>query len=93
MASSPSSASAPTSSMGMLAPFTNELDHIAPSFNIDGTQIQILQTPADFYETLKVRFTYGGKLGVILLMLIGTLGPNTKCGETNIPIYFVYREI
>jgi len=38
----------------MLAAFTNELDRIAPRFDIQGSQIQILQTPADFYSTLKV---------------------------------------
>lgn len=39
----------------MLAPFIGELDKIAPSFPIDGSQIRILQTPSDFYETLKDR--------------------------------------
>lgn len=41
-------------SAGMLAPFCNELDRIAPSFKVDGSQIQILRTPAEFYETIKV---------------------------------------
>lgn len=41
------------SSAGMLAPFISELDKIAPSFPIHGSQIRILQTPADFYDTLK----------------------------------------
>jgi len=44
---------AATSSAGMLAPFVNELDKIAPSFKIDGSQIRVLQTPTEFYETLK----------------------------------------
>lgn len=39
----------------MLAPFTVELDKLAPSFKVNGSQIHILQTPADFYEALKVR--------------------------------------
>jgi CDP-diacylglycerol--glycerol-3-phosphate 3-phosphatidyltransferase len=39
----------------MLAPFANELDKIAPSFDINGSQIRVIQTPVDFYETLKVR--------------------------------------
>jgi hypothetical protein len=39
----------------MLMPFVSELDRIAPSFPIDGSQIRVLQTPAEFYETLKVR--------------------------------------
>ena len=41
-------------SSGMLAPFVTELDRIAPAFDIKGSQVQILQTPTDFYETLKV---------------------------------------
>ncbi|KAI1391578.1 uncharacterized protein F4822DRAFT_190286 [Hypoxylon trugodes] len=45
----------PTSSAGMLAPFVNELDKIAPSFKISGSQIHIIQSPIDFYETLKAR--------------------------------------
>lgn len=48
---------APSSSpgtAGMLAPFFGELDRIAPSFKVDGSQIHILRTPTEFYETLKV---------------------------------------
>lgn len=41
--------------MGLLAPLVSELDRMAPSFDIRGEQVRILQTPADFYETLKVR--------------------------------------
>lgn len=42
------------SKAGMLAPFVNELDKLAPSIDIRGDQIQILKTPSDFYEALKV---------------------------------------
>ncbi|KAK4235903.1 hypothetical protein C8A03DRAFT_17398 [Achaetomium macrosporum] len=45
--------SPPMSSAGMLAPFVGELDRIAPSFNINGSQIHVLRSPAEFYETLK----------------------------------------
>jgi CDP-diacylglycerol--glycerol-3-phosphate 3-phosphatidyltransferase len=38
----------------MLGAFTSELDRIAPKFEIEGSQIQILRTPSEFYETLKV---------------------------------------
>jgi CDP-diacylglycerol--glycerol-3-phosphate 3-phosphatidyltransferase len=38
----------------MIGAFTNELDRIAPKFEIHGSQIQILQEPKEFYETLKV---------------------------------------
>lgn len=39
---------------GALAPFVTELDRLAPSFDVRGEQIQIIRTPAEFYETLKV---------------------------------------
>ncbi|KAL0943744.1 uncharacterized protein CTRU02_201631 [Colletotrichum truncatum] len=48
-------ASSSGSAAGMLAPFASELDKIAPSFSINGSQIRIIKTPADFYETLKDR--------------------------------------
>ncbi|CVL13247.1 probable phosphatidylglycerophosphate synthase PEL1 [Fusarium proliferatum] len=40
---------------GALAPFVTELDRLAPSFDVRGEQIQIIRTPAEFYETLKDR--------------------------------------
>ena len=42
------------SKVGALAPFANELDKLAPSIDLRGEQIQILKTPAEFYDTLKV---------------------------------------
>jgi CDP-diacylglycerol--glycerol-3-phosphate 3-phosphatidyltransferase len=42
------------SQASMLGAFTSELDRIAPKFEIQGSQIQILRTPSEFYETLKV---------------------------------------
>ncbi|KAK4679783.1 CDP-diacylglycerol--glycerol-3-phosphate 3-phosphatidyltransferase [Podospora pseudoanserina] len=49
----PGAQSAATSSAGMLSPFVSELDKIAPSFRINGSQIRVLQSPTEFYETLK----------------------------------------
>ncbi|KAK4114777.1 hypothetical protein N656DRAFT_705016 [Canariomyces notabilis] len=46
-------ASPPPSSSAMLAPFVGELDRIAPSFRVNGSQIRVLSSPAEFYETLK----------------------------------------
>ncbi|KAM3457469.1 hypothetical protein NHJ6243_007806 [Beauveria neobassiana] len=43
------------SKAGILAPFVNELDKLAPSVDLRGDQIQILKTPSEFYETLKER--------------------------------------
>lgn len=47
--------SSPTPNASLLAPFVTELDRIAPSFKINGSQIRVLQSPAEFYETLKDR--------------------------------------
>ncbi|KAK8112097.1 uncharacterized protein PG998_008554 [Apiospora kogelbergensis] len=55
MPSSAAPASSSPGSAGMLAPFVNELDRIAPSFQIHGSQIQVIRTPSDFYETLKAK--------------------------------------
>lgn len=38
----------------MLGGITNELDRIAPRFEIKGSQVDILDSPGAFYETLKV---------------------------------------
>jgi CDP-diacylglycerol--glycerol-3-phosphate 3-phosphatidyltransferase len=55
----PTSGASPASQSpaALLAPFTVELDKLAPSFKINGSQIHIHQTPAEFYEALKVRNT------------------------------------
>lgn len=38
----------------ILGAFTDECDKLAPKFEVEGSQIQILRTPSEFYETLKV---------------------------------------
>ncbi|KAG7121016.1 CDP-diacylglycerol--glycerol-3-phosphate 3-phosphatidyltransferase like protein [Verticillium longisporum] len=51
-------AAAPVSSSpfgGPLVSFMNKLDELAPSFDINGSQIEIIREPAGFYETLKGR--------------------------------------
>ncbi|OTB18133.1 hypothetical protein K445DRAFT_19697 [Daldinia sp. EC12] len=60
-----------SSSAGMLAPFVNELDKIAPSFQIDGSQIRIIKTPTDFYETLKTRIRSAKKRIFLSTLYIG----------------------
>jgi CDP-diacylglycerol---glycerol-3-phosphate 3-phosphatidyltransferase len=45
----------PASAVGLLSPLTSELDRIAPSFDLCGDQIEVIQTPAQFYSTLKDR--------------------------------------
>ncbi|KAF2128567.1 CDP-diacylglycerol-glycerol-3-phosphate 3-phosphatidyltransferas-like protein [Dothidotthia symphoricarpi CBS 119687] len=46
-------ASTPQSQASMLATITTDLDRIAPRFEIQPEQITIIQTPAEFYKTLK----------------------------------------
>jgi CDP-diacylglycerol--glycerol-3-phosphate 3-phosphatidyltransferase len=46
--------STPQSQASMLATITIDLDKIAPRFEIQPDQITIIQTPSEFYETLKV---------------------------------------
>ncbi|KAK7420209.1 CDP-diacylglycerol--glycerol-3-phosphate 3-phosphatidyltransferase [Neonectria punicea] len=54
-AGAPPASPSPASGVGALAPFVSELDRLAPSFDVRGDQIRIIQTPAEFYETLKDR--------------------------------------
>ncbi|KAI1127882.1 hypothetical protein F5Y10DRAFT_292564 [Nemania abortiva] len=61
----------PTSSAGMLAPFTNELDRLAPSFRINGSQIQIIKSPTDFYETLKTKIRHAKNQIFLSTLYIG----------------------
>ncbi|KAF2205148.1 CDP-diacylglycerol-glycerol-3-phosphate 3-phosphatidyltransferas-like protein [Delitschia confertaspora ATCC 74209] len=48
-----SGAPAPQSQASMLATITTDLDRIAPRFEIQPSQIHIMRTPTEFYETLK----------------------------------------
>lgn len=49
--STPSSVNAPAP----IRALTDELDRLAPRFDVEASQIKILETPSEFYETLKVR--------------------------------------
>jgi CDP-diacylglycerol--glycerol-3-phosphate 3-phosphatidyltransferase len=46
--------SIPQSQASMLATITSDLDKIAPRFEMQPEQITIIQSPAEFYATLKV---------------------------------------
>ncbi|KAA8625712.1 CDP-diacylglycerol-glycerol-3-phosphate 3-phosphatidyltransferase [Pyrenophora tritici-repentis] len=50
-------ASTPQSQASMLATITSDLDRIAPRFEMRPEQIEIIQTPAEFYETLKSKIS------------------------------------
>jgi len=84
---SPSSNATSVSSFGA---FTNELDRIAPRFEIHGSQIKVLRTPAEFYETLKVGICMdSGKEYYTDGMCTGK---DTSCGGEDLSLYFVYRK-
>ncbi|RVX71505.1 hypothetical protein B0A52_05077 [Exophiala mesophila] len=51
-----------------LAGVTSELDHIAPRFEVDPSQIEILDSPVVFYETLKAKIR-GAKRRIFLSTL------------------------
>ncbi|CAE7009564.1 hypothetical protein HRS9139_01594 [Pyrenophora teres f. teres] len=50
-------ASTPQSQASMLATITSDLDRIAPRFEMRPEQIEIIQTPTEFYETLKSKIS------------------------------------
>ncbi|RKF74902.1 CDP-diacylglycerol--glycerol-3-phosphate 3-phosphatidyltransferase [Golovinomyces cichoracearum] len=47
---------APISHYSTLKEFTDQLDLISPRFKIHGSNIKIISSPSDFYETLKTKF-------------------------------------
>ncbi|KLU90162.1 CDP-diacylglycerol-glycerol-3-phosphate 3-phosphatidyltransferase [Magnaporthiopsis poae ATCC 64411] len=55
----------------MLAPFVEELDKLAPSFKLHGSRIRIIQTPADFYETLKDKIRHAERRIFLSTLYIG----------------------
>ncbi|CZS93801.1 probable phosphatidylglycerophosphate synthase PEL1 [Rhynchosporium agropyri] len=73
----------------MLGAFMNELDKIAPKFEIQGSQIDILRSPAEFYETLKVRLIptlHMQKMGSADGMITGQ---GLGSGEPHFSIYII----
>jgi CDP-diacylglycerol---glycerol-3-phosphate 3-phosphatidyltransferase len=61
----------PPSTIGALSPLTTELDRIAPSFDLHGDQIEVIQTPAQFYETLKARIRSARRRVFLSTLYIG----------------------
>jgi len=54
----------PTSAPSPLGAITVELDRIAPRFEVPASQITILDSPANFYSTLKVRYSTVSVVGL-----------------------------
>ncbi|CAI6333289.1 unnamed protein product [Periconia digitata] len=53
----PPATSGTQSQASMLATITTDLDRIAPRFEVQPEQIEILRTPSEFYETLKEKIS------------------------------------
>ncbi|KAF2868416.1 hypothetical protein BDV95DRAFT_500447 [Massariosphaeria phaeospora] len=64
-------ASAPQSQASMLATITSDLDKIAPRFEIQPDQIEILKTPSEFYETLKSKILHAKSRIYLSTLYIG----------------------
>ncbi|KAH3976292.1 CDP-diacylglycerol--glycerol-3-phosphate 3-phosphatidyltransferase [Parastagonospora nodorum] len=63
--------STPQSQASMLATITTDLDKIAPRFEIQPEQITIIQTPTEFYETLKEKVSKAQRRIYLSTLYIG----------------------
>ena len=54
------------SAASQLAVITNELDQLAPRFDVPASSIDILREPAEFYEVLKVLFLSSSERGNLM---------------------------
>ncbi|KAF1850940.1 CDP-diacylglycerol-glycerol-3-phosphate 3-phosphatidyltransferas-like protein [Cucurbitaria berberidis CBS 394.84] len=63
--------STPQSQASMLATITTDLDRIAPKFEMHPEQIQIIQTPTEFYETLKDKISKAQRRIYLSTLYIG----------------------
>ncbi|KIM94932.1 hypothetical protein OIDMADRAFT_135232 [Oidiodendron maius Zn] len=60
-----------SSEASMLGAFTTELDRISPRFDIKGSQVQILRSPSEFYETLKAKILHAERRIFLSTLYIG----------------------
>ncbi|KAI6780079.1 CDP-diacylglycerol--glycerol-3-phosphate 3-phosphatidyltransferase-like protein [Emericellopsis cladophorae] len=67
----PAAAKAGGAAPDVLAPFVTELDRLSPYFDIQGDQVEIIQTPAEFYSTLKDRIRHAKKRIFLSTLYIG----------------------
>lgn len=51
-----------TSAVAALGGLNSELDKLTPRFDLNANQIQIIKTPTEFYETLKVGARNNGSI-------------------------------
>ncbi|CCX32898.1 hypothetical protein FPQ18DRAFT_321902 [Pyronema domesticum] len=67
----PSPAPAVTLKTPVLGSLTNELDKIAPRFEVDAEKIEIIRGPADFYSALKERILKAKKRIFLSTLYVG----------------------
>ncbi|KAF2841562.1 hypothetical protein M501DRAFT_970195 [Patellaria atrata CBS 101060] len=60
-----------SSPASMLGSITSELDKISPRFEVQPTQIQILRSPSEFYETLKTKISLAKRRVYLSTLYIG----------------------
>lgn len=70
-AASAPAADAPASAAHPLAGVASQIDHVAPRFEIDPSQIEILDSPTSFYETLKLKIKGARKRIYLSTLYIG----------------------
>lgn len=80
---SASTPSPPQSSFSMLGSVTSELDKLSPRFELEPSQILILKSPSEFYETLKVRCCPIEHLSMANPLSCCTIGPPTDDDEVG----------
>ncbi|CAK7221819.1 CDP-diacylglycerol--glycerol-3-phosphate 3-phosphatidyltransferase [Sporothrix eucalyptigena] len=56
----------------LLAPMVSELDRMAPRVDIHGSQVRVLETPTEFYETLKNMIRRAKRRIFLSTLYIGT---------------------
>ncbi|CZT21626.1 probable phosphatidylglycerophosphate synthase PEL1 [Ramularia collo-cygni] len=67
-AAAPSSTSSSVSQFGLI---TSELDKLSPRFDVSADSIEILRSPAEFYETLKEKIIHAQKRIYLSTLYIG----------------------
>lgn len=81
---------APTSTPSPLGGITVELDRIAPRFEVSASKITILDSPASFYSTLKVRIPPEAP-SLTSANCICTV-QNSQCQTSCLPLHALYRQ-
>lgn len=71
------------SNVSPLAAITSDLDELTPRFDVDANAIEIIRSPTEFYETLKV--CCSSCLNDVQ-RLTRSIGQDRKCKAKDLPI-------